>query len=246
MVELNKAYLGDCLELMNLIPDSSVDMVLCDLPYGKTNADWDVRIDEERLWDQYKRVVKENGAILLFAQYPYDKILATSNLKMYKYDWIWEKTTATGHLNSKKRPLVAHETILVFYKKQPTYIPQKTKGHARKTSKASHKLNCKVSELYGISNNYSDYDSTERFPRTVIKFPTDKQKLNIHSTQKPIALLEFFIKTYTNEGEVVLDNCAGSGSTGEACINTNRKFILMEKKISHFNNIIKRINGEFV
>ena len=234
-------YKGDCLEIMKDIPDKSIDMILCDLPYGTTRNKWDSVLSLDELWEQYERIIKDNGAIVLFAQTPFDKVLGCSNLKMLRYEWIWEKTSATGHLNAKKMPMKAHENILVFYKKLPTYNPQKTAGHKRKVSKAEHKINCVKTPNYG-EHGLTTYDSTERYPRSVQVFKTDKQKESLHPTQKPVALLEYLIKTYTNEGETVLDNCMGSGSTGVACLNTNRKFIGIEKDDKYFDIACNRIN----
>lgn len=238
---LNKITHGDCLAVMKGIEDKSVDMILCDLPYGTTQNKWDSVIPLEELWKHYNRVIKDNGAIVLTAQTPFDKVLGCSNLKMLKYEWIWEKTTATGHLNAKKKmPMKAHENILIFYKKLPTYNPQKTTGHKRKVSSATHKRNSKLSSNYNPSN-FTNYDSTERYPRSVLLFPTDKQKSAIHPTQKPVALFEYLIKTYTNEGDTVLDNCIGSGTTAVACINTKRNFIGIELEEKYYNIANKRI-----
>ena len=239
-MELNKIYNQDCLVGMESIQDKSIDMVLCDLPYGTTKNQWDSIINLDKLWEQYNRIIKDNGAIVLTAQTPFDKVLGVSNLKMLKYEWIWEKTSATGHLNAKKMPMKAHENILVFYKKLPTYNPQKTTGHERKVSTAKHKRNSKNSSNYGESSA-TTYDSTERYPRSVQIFSTDKQKSSFHPTQKPVALFEYLIKTYTNEGETVLDNCAGSGTTAVACINTNRNYIGFELDIGYYNLANERI-----
>ena len=223
---------GDCLELMKSIPDGSVDLILTDPPYGTTACKWDSVIDLEKMWCEIKRVIKPNGCVLLFAQTPFDKVLGASNINMLKYEWIWEKTTATGHLNAKKAPMKAHENILVFYKKLPTYNPQNTQGHVRKTSTADRsKLN---GECYGTQEGVTVYDSTERYPRSVQLFSTDKQRVALHPTQKPVALLEYLIKTYTNENETVLDFTAGSMSTAIACINTNRNGIMIEKDEHYF------------
>lgn len=241
-MEINKIYLGDCLELMKDIPDKSIDMILCDLPYGTTKCKWDSIIDLDLLWKQYCRIIKDNGAILLFAQTPFDKILGSSNLPMLKYEWIWEKTTATGHLNAKKMPMKAHENILVFYKKTPLYNAQKTDGHERKVSKAEHKVNCIESDVYNKGQKLTTYDSTERYPRSVLKFKTDKQKEALHPTQKPVDLCKYLIETYTNENEIVLDNTAGSGTTAIACLKSNRKFIVMEKEEKYVEIIKSRIS----
>lgn len=231
---------GNCLEKMKDIEDKSIDMILCDLPYGTTQNKWDSIIPLDKLWEQYCRVIKDNGAIVLFAQTPFDKVLGCSNLKMLKYEWIWEKTSATGHLNAKKMPMKAHENILVFYKKLPTYNPQKTTGHTPVHSYTKHQDDGSNygKTLIGISGG----GSTERYPRSVQVFKTDKQKEALHPTQKPVDLLEYLIKTYTNENETVLDNCMGSGSTGVACINTNRNFIGIELDDNYFNIAKNRIN----
>jgi len=231
---------GDCLDRMKDIPDGSVDMALADLPYATTRNKWDSAIDLPALWAQYKRIIKANGTICLFAQTPFDKVLGASNLAMLRYEWIWEKTTATGHLNAKKMPMKAHENILVFYQKLPCYTPQKTQGHERKVSTAQHKINCVKTTNWG-EHGLTSYDSTERYPRDVLKFSTDKQKTCFHPTQKPVALLEYLIRTYTLEGETVLDNTMGSGSTGVACLNTNRNFIGIEKDEKYFDIAKKRI-----
>lgn len=236
-------YQGDCLEVMKAIPGKSVDMILCDLPYGTTQNKWDSIIPLEPLWEQYERIIKDNGAIVLFAQTPFDKILGSSNLKMLRYEWIWEKTTATGHLNAKKMPMKAHENILVFYKKLPTYNPQKTTGHTAVHSYTKHQDD---GSNYGkTSIGISGGGSTERYPRSIQVFKSDKQKIALHPTQKPVALLEYLIKTYTNECETVLDNTMGSGSTGVACVNTNRKFIGIELDDNYFNIAKERIENTY-
>lgn len=240
MIKLNKIYNMDCLIGMQQIPDKSIDMILCDLPYGTTQNKWDTIIPLNPLWRQYERIVKDNGAIVLTGCQPFTSQLIMSNPKLYRYELIWQKTTVTGHLNAKKMPMRAHENILVFYKKLPTYNPQMTTGHKRKISTARHKRNSKKSTNY---NDYelSSYDSTERYPRSVMTYATDKQKSVIHPTQKPVALFEYLIKTYTNEGEVVFDGCSGSGTTAVAAINTNRKFICMEKEKDYFDKSVERI-----
>lgn len=232
---MNKIYNGECLEIMSTLPDGCVDMVFCDLPYGTTQNEWDVLIPFDKLWAQYNRVVKENGAIVLTAQPPFDKILACSNLKNFKYEWIWEKNKATGHLNAKKMPMKAHENVLVFYRKMPTYNPQKTTGHKPfgavkprdNIPKPEKKRNYNhLSKTFG-----NDGKTTDRYPRDVQKFPVinNDSPFKFHPTQKPEEMIEYFIKTYSNEGEVILDNCMGSGSTCIACINTNRQYIGIEK-----------------
>ncbi len=233
-----RIYQGDCLNIMPNIKSNSVDMVLCDLPYGRTNNHWDKPINLTQLWEQYERIIKDNGVICLFAQTPFDKILGVSNLKLLRYEWIWEKSLPTGFLNSKKMPMKAHENILVFYKKLPIYNPQKTKGHKEKISKAIHKVNCKKSTNYQ-DYKLTSYKSTERFPRSVLRFSSVSK--TIFPTQKPVELCEYLIKTYTNEGMVVLDNCMGSGTTGIAANNLRCKFIGIEKDKNIFSIAKKRL-----
>ena len=207
---------------------------------GKTKNDWDSIIDLETLWLEYVRVIKNNGAIILFGQDKFSARLMLSNEKLHRYNIIWEKTTPTGHLNAKRMPLRSHEDILVFYKSLPTYNPQKTTGHERKVSTANHKRNSKMTTDYG-EHGLTTYDSTERYPKSVWKFATDKQKEALHPTKKPVKLIEELIKTYTNEGDLVLDNCAGSGTTGVAARNTGRDYILIEKDEKYFDIIQQRL-----
>ena len=233
-----KLYNGDCLELMKDIPDGSIDMILCDLPYGTTQCKWDIIIPFEPLWEQYNRIIKNNGAIVLFGTEPFSSTLRLSNLKNYKYDWIWDKVKGTGFLNAKRQPMRNHELLSVFYKKQCLYNPQKTFGHKLKKSYRSKELQ---TDVYGEMKNDYTYESTERYPRSIQVFSTDTQNSSLHPTQKPVALCEYMIKTYTNENEIVLDNCLGSGSTGIAAINLNRKFIGMELDNTYFNIAKERI-----
>lgn len=237
-----KLLQGDCLELMKNIPDKSIDMILCDLPFNTTRNSWDIAIPLEPLWELYNRIIKDNGAIVLFAQTPFDKVLGNSNLKMLKYEWIWEKDNATGFLNAKKMPLKIHENILVFYKKLPLYNPQMRTGFKPYKCKQGS-----GSDSWNYNKNFGGHiteSNGERYPIDIIKFNRDKDKL--HSTQKPVALLEYLIKTYTNENDLVLDNCFGSCSTGIACINTNRNFLGIELDENYFNigkeRIEKRLN----
>ena len=235
-------YHGDCLEILKGINDNSIDMILCDLPYGTTKCKWDTPIDLSILWNEYNRIIKTTSPILLFAQTPFDKVLGSSNLKMLRYEWIWEKTQATGHLNANKMPMKAHENILVFYKKLPVYNPQKTTGHQPIHSYTKYISTQNNTQLYGyMGREISGGGETDRFPRSIITFPSDKQTVHLHPTQKPVALLEYLIKTYTNQGAVVLDNCMGSGSTGVACVNTNREFIGIEKDRKYFDIAKERI-----
>ena len=236
-----KLMFGDCLERMKEIPDGSIDLVLTDPPYQTTACKWDSMIPFEPMWAELKRIIKPNGAVLLFAQTPFDKLLGASNIGMLKYEWVWEKTAATGHLNAKKMPMKAHENILVFYSKLPNYYPIKTTGHVRKSSTADRgRLE---SEVYGSESGVTTYDSTERYPRSVLKFSSDKQKSNLHPTQKPVALLEYLIKTYSNENETVLDFTFGSCSTGVACLNTNRRFLGIEMDAKYYEIACDRLNN---
>lgn len=239
-----RLFQGDCLKEMQSIPDQSVDMILCDLPYGVTARNkWDTVIPFDKLWNEYNRIIKENGAIVLFGQGMFTADLMHSNPGMWRYNLIWQKTQPTGFLNANRMPLRGHEDICVFYKKQCTYNPQKTSGHPRKVSKKEHKRNSKYSTDYGEYEKGS-YDSTERYPTSVLTFSKDIQKSALHPTQKPVALLEWLIKTYSNEGDLVLDNCMGSGSTGVACVNTGRRFIGIEIEPEMFSIAKNRIIQE--
>lgn len=222
MLELNKIHQGDCLELMKSIEDKSIDLILCDLPYGTTQNKWDSIINLEELWQIYNRIIKENGVIVLTAQTPFDKVLGVSNLKDLKYEWIWVKPQGTGHLNSKKMPLKNHENILVFYKKLGTYNPQMVGDEKRIVKRSGN--NSKTTN-YGKFIEISQSEYNGRFPLSVQIFNKEN---GLHPTQKPVALFEYLIKTYTNEGMLVLDNCIGSGTTGVACVKLNRNFIGIE------------------
>jgi DNA modification methylase len=235
-------YHGDCLDIMNNIDNESIDMIFADLPYNITKNKWDIIIDPIKLWQHYERIIKPNGIIILTASQPFTSLMVNSNLKLFKYSLVWQKTTPTGHLNAKRMPMRIHEDILIFYKNLPTYNPQKTIGHIRKVSTANHKRNSKKTTNYN-EHGLTGYDSTERYPTSVLTFATDKQKSSLHPTQKPVTLLEYFIKTYTNEGDIVLDNVAGSGTTGIACENLNRQYILIEKELEYIKIIKNRINN---
>ena len=226
---------GDCLELMKDIPDKSVDMILCDLPYGTTANKWDTVIPFEPLWEQYERVVKDNGAIVLTANQPFTTELIASNRKSYKYVWYWEKTKPSNHLNAKKQPLRTVEDIVVFYKKQPTYNPKMTKRERPIIGKDTGSQKTYGKTKGGYSKEYS-----HKYPINLLRFPRDKQ---VHPTQKPVKLMEYLIKTYTNEGETVLDNCMGSGTTGVACRQLDRKFIGIELDETYFNLAKERIES---
>lgn len=230
---------GDCLELMKDIPDESIDMILCDLPYSTTRNEWDSIIPLNDLWDQYERIVKDNASIVLFSQMPFTAKLVNSKLKYFRYEWIWKKAKATGYLNAKKMPLKEHENILVFYKKLPVYNPQWEWGKPYEHLKKSpHSGN------YGKQkDNIAAISDGRRYPKDILTFSYKESDRHLHPTQKPVALLEYLIKTYTNEGEVILDNCMGSGSTGVACMNTNRRFIGIEKEEKYFNIARERITG---
>jgi len=228
---------GDCLDLMAQIPDGAVDMILCDLPYGTTACKWDTVIPFDALWVQYTRLIKSNGVIALFGSEPFSSLLRVSNLKMFRYDWIWDKPHGTGFLNAKTHPIKSHEVVSVFYSRTPTYNPIKTTGHPRKTATKRRD----TTEVYGAQTGEQVYDSTERYPRSVQTFSSDKQITSLHPTQKPVALCEYLIRTYTNEGEIVLDNTMGSGTTGVACVNTGRMFIGIEKDEKYFAIARQRI-----
>lgn len=220
---------------MKEIPDGSVDMILCDLPYGMTRNKWDNVIPLASLWSEYERIIKDNGSIVLFSQMPYTAELVKSNSKLFKYEWIWQKPNGTGFLNANKMPLKSHENILVFYKKLPTYNPQKTPGKAYKCKQGSGSSSWNYDESNG---GYITKSDGKRFPKDIILF---NRETGLHPTQKPVALLEYLIKTYTNEGEIVLDNCMGSGSTCVAAINTGRKYIGFELDEKYFEIAENRI-----
>lgn len=216
---------ADCFDAFPSIADGSVDLVLTDIPYGTTQCKWDSVLDLQMMWEHLYRIAKPSAAIILFSAQPFTSVLVASNLRDWRTEWIWEKGNATGFLNAKKQPLRAHENIQVFYRRQPTYNPQMTEGHERKTSKRKS-VN---SECYGKALNLTEYDSTKRYPRDVQFFSSDKQKGNFHPTQKPVSLMRYLIETYSNAGETVLDFTMGSGTTGVACMDTNRNFIGIEK-----------------
>jgi site-specific DNA-methyltransferase (adenine-specific) len=229
MLEINKIYNIDCLEGMKQIDDGSIDMILCDLPYGTTQNKWDVIIPFKPLWEQYERIIKDNGAIILTASQPFTSMLVTSNLKLFKYDFVWNKTQITGFLNAKKMPLRQHEDVLVFYKKLPIYNPQFAEGKPYKI-KREHATN-----NYGTQKHNETKNDGRRYPTSVINIPQVREK-DGHPTQKPIALFEYLIKTYTNEGALVLDPCIGAGTTALACLNTNRNYIGMDNGICEKKN----------
>jgi len=222
---------------MRDIPDGSVDMILCDLPYGTTECKWDAVIPFAPLWEQYKRIAKNNAAIVLFAAQPFTTDLINSNRKMFRYDIIWRKNAPTGFLNANRMPLRAHESILVFYRRLPTYRPQKSKGKPYRTNSRTN------TQIYGAAQRIPTVNQGDRHPTSVVDFATCNTTKDkpVHPTQKPVPLLEYLIRTYTNEGETVLDNCMGSGSTGVACLHTGRNFIGMEKDSDYFTIAERRI-----
>ncbi|MBS1988715.1 site-specific DNA-methyltransferase [Candidatus Dependentiae bacterium] len=250
MVELNKIYNEDCLEGMKLIPDKSIDMILCDLPYGTTQCTWDSVIPFDKLWAQYERIIKDNGAIVLTGSQPFTTDLINSNRKLFRYEIIWEKTQKLGFYDANRRPLKGHENILIFYKKQPIYNPQKynvtEKSRVRKQTGSRY-------VGYGDSNiGEYIYDGT-RYPHSVIKISNwngalfgDNSKATKHPTQKPVLLFEWLIKTYTNEGMVILDNCMGSGTTAIACINTGRNYIGFENDANYYHMAIDRVQKHLI
>ena len=230
---------------MKLIPSGSVDAIITDPPYGTTACKWDSVIDFDLMWEQLNRIIKPNGAIVLFGAEPFSSALRMSNVRNYKYDWLWEKTQATGHLNAKRQPLRSNELISVFYKKQCTYNPQKTQGHKPMNSGVRKLSVQNKTEVYGRATKELPFGgNTDRYPRTNIVFKSDKQKCYLHPTQKPILLMEYLIKTYTNENETVLDFTMGSGSTGVACVNTKRNFIGIEMDDKYFEIAEERINNK--
>lgn len=229
---------GDCLTLLNDVPDQSIDMILCDLPYGSTKCKWDIAIPFDKLWAQYDRVIKENGVVALFATEPFASYLRLSHIQTYKYDWVWDKVKVTGFLNANKQPMRCHELVCIFYSGQCLYNPQKSYGYKRIKS---HRGKTLQTEVYGRMNNDNTYESDERYPRSIVVFPSDTYNRSYHPTQKPVALCEYLINTYTNPGEVVLDNCMGSGTTGVACVNTHRNFIGIESDPEYFLTAQQRI-----
>lgn len=242
-MENYRLYNDCCLNLPNHLHDEKVDFVFADIPYGITKNKWDSVIPLEKMWSMLEQVCNPNTAIALMAQTPFDKVLGASNINMLRYEWIWEKTEATGFLNSKKMPLRAHENILIFYKKLPAYNPQFTHGHPKKSTK---RINIGSSNYGTGSNEVQEYCSTSRYPRTVITFAKDKQKLALHPTQKPVSLAEYLINTYTQPGQTVLDFTMGSGTTDVACANTGRRFVGCEIENDIFDTADQRISRAFI
>lgn len=238
MLEENKIHLGDCLDLMPSIPSKSVDMILCDLPYGTTACEWDKLIDMGRLWQEYERVIKDNGAIVLTASGVFVFALYASNPKLYRYKWIWMKSLKTRFLDANRKPLGQHEDILVFYKSLPMYNPQMTQGKPyfqsnKKSTIGGGSLTGDQKLVRTPTVNHGEY-----YPSDIIQIANE---IGIHPTQKPVALFEYLIKTYTNENELVLDNCSGSGTTAVACMNTNRRFICIERDETYHRKSLERL-----
>ena len=238
-MEKNKVYLGDCLELMKDIVDKSIDMILCDLPYGTTACKWDSIIPLEPLWKEYKRIIKDNGAIVLTSSQPFTTKLISSNYDMYRYNWVWHKTRPSNFPLAKKQPMKYHEDVCVFGVKSPNYYPQMIK--ADKVRKKGKNEGYRGFNKGLEKPEYLDKEYTDFYPSSIQTFSLHNGGL-LHPTQKPVALFEYLIKTYTNEGELTLDNCAGSGTTAIACLNTNRNYILMEKEQKYYDIINERIS----
>ena len=235
MVEL---YHGDCLTILPTLSDNSVDMLLVDLPYGTTACKWDSIIPLDKLWEQYNRICKENAAMVFTAAQPFTTVLASSNLDNFKYEWIWEKPQGTNPMNAKIMPLKSHENILVFCRKKPTYNPQMWYSTPY-TGFVSD--SAKIGEVYGKQQSkHRDNPEGSRYPKTVLRH---KQEKGLHPTQKPVGLMEYLIKTYTNDGDTVLDNTMGSGTTGVACNNTNRTFIGIERDREYYNIALDRLSS---
>jgi DNA modification methylase len=237
-----RLLIGDCLDLLADVPAASIDMVFLDLPYGTTRNKWDSLVDLERLWPELIRVTSPDSPLVFTAQQPFTSALLMSKPELFRHHWVWEKTHATGHLNAKRAPMKAHEDVLVFSRKAPRYRPQKTQGHARKVSSAASQGSTRESTSWGKFDPHS-YDSTERYPRTVQTFAMDKQKSALHPTQKPVALLEYLIRTYSDKGQTVLDPTAGSATTGVAAFNTGRKSLMFESDAVIATGAQRRLDG---
>ena len=243
MIDLRK---GDCLELMKDIPDKSIDAIICDLPYGTTACKWDTIIPFEPLWEQYKRIIKDNGAIVLFGSQPFTSALVMSNPKMFKYEWIWEKAVGSNFAALKYQPMKEHESVLVFSKGTHNYYPIKEERKGSGKERIKHKYNALESKTGEANGGLLNTERTGNYgelrnPSSVQYFNNREGCRGLHPTQKPVKLMEYLIKTYTNEGEVVLDNTMGSGTTGVACVNTNRRFIGMELDDKYFEIAERRI-----
>jgi site-specific DNA-methyltransferase (adenine-specific) len=249
-MDINKVYLGDCLEIMPSIPDKSIDMILCDLPYGTTACKWDTIIPFEPLWKEYKRVIKDNGAIVLTASQPFTSALVMSNIKMFKYCWYWNKQNAGNFATAKYKPLSVIEDICVFAKGRINYLPIMSNAKAENKRPRDKVYDLPICSSVGMASGKlktsKNHDENLRYPHNILVYNNRADELNalnrLHPTQKPVALFEYLIKTYTNEGDLVLDNCAGSGTTGVACKNLNRNYILIEKEPKYYDIILKRLS----
>lgn len=233
-------YCGDCLEVLPLLPEQSIHLVLVDLPFGTTYCEWDSTLPLYALWQEYKRLIIGNNALVFHAIQPFTTTLIQSNIQWFRYEWIWNKENAGNFANAKKQPLKQHENIVVFSKGQTPYYPIKTKG------KVNHKrgnTNQNISETRLISGSVEDDLSGMKYPKSILNFPKHSTHCKFHPTQKPVELAEYLIKTYTIEGEVVLDNTMGSGSTGVAAVLQNRKFVGIEKEQKYFDVACKRIES---
>ena len=240
-----KLIQGDCIELMKNIPDKSVDMILCDLPYGVTKNKQDITLPFYKLWEHYERIIKDNGAILLFGQGTFYVDLVNSNRKLFRYDLVWDKQLTSGFLNAKRTPLRQHEQIAVFYKKLPTYNPQFTQGSPLHSKGVSYKYKENKNQNYGDFNITDDSrsGSTEKYPTSILSFQKPHPSIAKHRTEKPVDLLRYLIRTYTNKNDIVLDNCMGSGSTVVACLLEKRKCIGIELDEHYFNIAKTRIEN---
>ena len=231
---MTKIHHDDCFDIMPTIPSASVDLILCDLPYGTTANKWDTPLPLDKLWQEYERIIKDDGVIVLFAQTPFDKVLGASNIKMLRYEWIWLKDKATGHLNAKYAPMKSHENILVFGKGKPTYYPQMVDGKPYKIVNQSRSSN------YGTQRPIEVKNQGLRYPVSILKAKSER---GLHPTQKPVGLCKYLIKTYTKEGDLVLDNCMGCGTTGVAAVQLGRQFIGIEMDKEYFQIAKNRIEG---
>jgi len=241
-MDINKTYLGDCLELMpKHVEDNGIDMIFCDLPYGTTRNKWDSIIDLDSLWSEYERAIKDNGAIVLTAAQPFTSALVMSNPKLFKYEWIWQKTKCSGHLNAKKMPLRQHESVLIFYKKLPTYNPQGLIEGSFNNSRPAQGSG--IVKNYGKERYTKQISKKGNYPKTIQEFANPSGAGHLHPTMKPLSLIEYMIRTYTNEGDLILDNTCGSGTTGLGAKNIGRNYIMMEQDPKYFE-IAKARVGE--